>query len=98
MNVRAQKQRSSFFFRNVKDGLNTNINVAAIVSGHSKTRAYCHRVKIMEPATCPCNDRDQTEDRLVKQRSLLHTSRELGRNKVYKYYEMAHGKTKDTSK
>jgi hypothetical protein len=53
-----------------------------MVAGHGKTRAYHHRFKIMEHATCPCNNGEQTIDRLLYQNPLLHTPRELLRNKV----------------
>jgi hypothetical protein len=70
------------------DGLKMKINVtpnfAAIVTGHGKTRAYFHRFKIMEQATCPCNSGDQTMDRLLYQCTLLQTSTELPRNTALK--------------
>jgi len=72
----------------VQDSLtvNTNIspNFATVVTGHGKTRAYCHRLKIMEQAICPCNNGDQAVDRLLYHCTLLHSQRELLRNKVLK--------------
>ena len=76
------------FFPNVRDRLKMKINVtpnfAAMVIGHGKTRAYFHRFKILEQATCPCKRGEQTIDHLLYQCTLLHTSRELLRNTVLK--------------
>jgi len=48
------------FFPNVQDRVKLNINVnadfTAMVTGHGKTRVYLHRFKIIENATCPCNN------------------------------------------
>jgi hypothetical protein len=64
--------------------ININPYFAAMVAGHSKTRAHFHCFKIMEQATCPCNNGDQTIDHLLYQCTLLHISRELLRNSVLK--------------
>jgi len=57
------------FFPDVQDRLKMKINAtphfAAMVTGHGKTKACFHRVKIIEQATCPCNNRDQTIDHLL---------------------------------
>jgi hypothetical protein len=55
-----------------------------MVTGHGKTRAYFHRFKIMEQATCPCNSGDKIIDHLLNQYTLLYSPRELLRNKVLK--------------
>jgi hypothetical protein len=76
------------FFPNVEDILKTKTNITlnftTMVRGHGKTRAYFHRFKIMEQATCPCNNGDQTIDHLLYQCTLLHSPRELLRSKVLK--------------
>jgi hypothetical protein len=76
------------FFPNVQDRLKLDINVtpnfAAMVTGHGKTRAYFHRFKILEYATCPCNKADQTVDHLLNQCKLLQTQRDLLRYNVSK--------------
>jgi hypothetical protein len=41
------------------------------------TGAYLHRFKILEHATCPCSNGDQTIDHLIYQCSILHTQREI---------------------
>jgi ribonuclease HI len=76
------------FFPNVRDRVKLNINVnpnfTAMVTGHGKTRAYLHRFKIIESATCPCSKGDQTIDHLLNRCTLLQTQRELLRNNVLK--------------
>ena len=64
--------------------INTNQNFTAMATGHGKTRAYLHRFKIIENATCPCNKADQTMDHLLNQCTLLQTQRELLRNNILK--------------
>jgi hypothetical protein len=58
------------FFPNVRDrvklNVSVNLNFTAMVTGHGKTRAYLHRFKIIENATCPCDKGDQTIDHLLK--------------------------------
>ena len=76
------------FFQKVQDRLKMKINVilnfTTMVTGHGKTRAYFHRFKLMEQATCPYKNEDQTIDHLLYQCTLLHTPRELLRSKVLK--------------
>jgi len=52
------------FFPNVRDRLNMKIsinpNFTAMVTGHGRTRAYRHRFRLTDNATCPCNKEDQT--------------------------------------
>jgi hypothetical protein len=76
------------FFPNLRDRVKLNINVnpnfTAMVIGHGKTRAYHHRFKIIESATCPCNKGDQTIDHLLNQCTLLQTRREFLRNNFLK--------------
>jgi hypothetical protein len=76
------------FFPNVQDRLKLNINVtpnfAAMVTGHGKTRAYFHRFKILEHATCLCNKGDQKIDHLLNQCTLLHSQRDFLRKNLSK--------------
>jgi hypothetical protein len=76
------------FFPKVQDRLKLKIDInsifTAMVTGHGKTRAYLHRFKSMEHATCPCGKGDQTIDQLINQCSILHTQRELLRRKFLK--------------
>jgi len=76
------------FFPNVRDRVKLNISVnpnfTAMVTGNENTKAYLHRFKLIENATCPCNNGDQTIDHLLHQCTLLQTQRELLRNNVLK--------------
>ena len=51
------------FFPNVRDRLRTKLNltpkIAAVLSGHGKTRAYLHRFKLREDAKCICGQGEQ---------------------------------------
>jgi len=76
------------FFLNTHDKLQLKINVtpvfAVMVTGHGKTKAYLHRFKIMDHATCACNKGDQTIDHLINQCTLLQTQRELIKSNILK--------------
>ena len=76
------------FFSNVRHRVKLNINVnqnfTAMVTGHGQNRAFIHRFKIIEIATCPCNKGEQTIDHLLNQCTLLQTQRELLRNNFIK--------------
>jgi ribonuclease HI len=76
------------YFPSVQDRLNTKISmtasIAAMVTGHGKTRAYLHRFKILEQATCVCKDGDQTTDHLLYHCTLLQTQREALKQTVLK--------------
>jgi ribonuclease HI len=69
------------FFPSISDRLKLKINVTsnftAIVTGHGKTRAYLHRFKLLESATCLCNQGDQTTDHLLYHCTLLQYPREI---------------------
>ena len=88
MDCMYEGKNNEAFFSNLEDRLKVKINVtrnfAAMLTGHGKTRAYFHHFKLMEEATRPCNNGDQTIDNLLYQCTLLHTSREIPRNKVLK--------------
>jgi len=69
------------FFPNITDRLKLKINVTSnfttTVTGHGKTRAYLHRFKLLESATCPCYKGDQTTDHLLYHCTLLQNQREI---------------------
>jgi len=56
----------------------------AMITGHGKTRAYLHRFRIVEHATCPCGKVEQTIDRLITQCLILHKQREIFKSNVLK--------------
>jgi len=64
--------------------IDTNPIFTALVTGYRTTRAYLHRFKILEQATCACKKGDQTTDHLINQCTLLQTQRELLRGYVLK--------------
>jgi hypothetical protein len=51
-------------------------NIAAMMTGHGKPRAYFHRFKILENATCACEQGDQTIDHLLYHCPLLEPKRQ----------------------
>jgi hypothetical protein len=59
----------------VQERLNTKLrvtqNIAAMLTGHGKTRAYLQRFKIIENATCACEQEDQTVDHILYHCTLL---------------------------
>jgi len=68
------------FFPSISDRIKAKIkvtpNFTAIVTGHGKTRAYLHRFKLLESATCPCGTEEQTTDHLIYRCILLQQPRE----------------------
>ena len=58
--------------------MKTNItpSLAAMVTGHGKTKSYLHIFKILEHATCACIKGDLTIDHLLYQCTLLEPHRE----------------------
>ena len=67
------------FFPVIKGRLTTKIkltpNFTAIVTAHSKTKAYLHRFKITESSECPCDGGNQTVDHLIYDCTKLQTER-----------------------
>jgi len=59
----------------IKMKINLTQNLTAIVTGHGKTKAYLHRFKIAENATCPCGKMHQTTDHLIFECELLTKER-----------------------
>jgi hypothetical protein len=76
------------FFPTVHDRQKLKIDITliltAMVAGHGKTRAYLHRLKILDNANCPCGNGDQSIDHLIYQCSILHTQREILKSNVIK--------------
>jgi len=73
------------YFPNVEERLKMKINLtqnlAAILTGHGKTKAYLHLFKIIKEPTCPCGTAERTTDhviyeceKLTKQREKLKTT------------------------
>ena len=76
------------FFPNIQDRQKLRMEIipifTAMVTGHGKTGAYLHRFKILENATCPCGDGDQTIDHLLNRCPMLNTQRERFKHNVLK--------------
>ena len=76
------------YFPTIQEKLKTKMrdtqNIAAMITGHGKTRAYLHKFKILENATCPCEQGDQTIDHLFYQCTLLEPQRQKTKKNVIK--------------
>jgi len=70
------KQFSPRITDRLKSKIDITSNFTAMVSGHGKTRAYLHRSKLLESATCSWNKGDQTTDHLLYHCTLLHQQSE----------------------
>jgi ribonuclease HI len=90
------------YFPSVEQRLKKKIkisqNVTAMLTGHGKTRAYLHRFRISDNATCVCGQEDQTTDHLIYNCSLLETQRRILREKVIKDGQWPAGKQELISK
>jgi hypothetical protein len=76
------------YFPTVQERLNTKMrvtqNIAAMLTGNGKTRAYLNRFKIIEKATCACEQEDQTVDHILYQCPLLEPQRQNMKNNAIK--------------
>jgi hypothetical protein len=76
------------FFPSVEERLKKKIkitqNVAAMLTGHGRTRAYLHLFKIRDNAQCVCQHGDQTVDQLLYNCILLEAQRRILRKNVTK--------------
>jgi len=67
------------YFPTVQDRLKIKINLtpnlAAMLTGHGRTRAYINRFKLRDDATCICGQGDQTTDHLLNHCTTIHTHR-----------------------
>jgi hemerythrin-like domain-containing protein len=79
---------TKLFFPSVEERLKKKIritqNVAAMLTGHGKARAYLHRFKIRDNAYCVCQQGDQTIDHLLYDCNLLEAQRGILRKNVTK--------------
>jgi hypothetical protein len=69
------------YFPVVQDRLRIKVNLtpnlAAMLTGHGRTRAYLHRFKLRDDATCICGQGEQTTDHLLNHCTTIHTQREV---------------------
>jgi predicted transcriptional regulator len=77
---------TKLFFPAVEERLKMKIritqNVAAMLIGHGKTRAYLHRVNIRDDVLRVCHQGDQTIDHLIYDCNMLEAQRSILRKKV----------------
>ena len=72
---------SKEYFPTLQERLSINIrvttktNIAGMTKRHGKTRAYPHRFKLLDNATCVCKQGDQTVNHLLYQCKLLAKQR-----------------------
>jgi hypothetical protein len=57
--------------------MNLTTNLAAMLTGHGRTRAYLHRFKLLNDATCICGQGDQTTGYLLNHCTVIHAQREV---------------------
>ena len=57
--------------------INLTPNLAAMLTGHGRTRAYLHRFKLRDDATCICGQGDKTTDHLLFHCTKTHTQRDV---------------------
>jgi hypothetical protein len=92
--ARITKEFFFFFLDRQKLKIDINPTFTAIVTGHGKTRAYLHRFKILEHATCPCDNGNQTVEHILDRCPILNTQRELLKRNVKKNWELASKQTR----
>ena len=67
------------YFPSVRDRLGTKINLipklAAVLTGHGKTRAYLHCFNLRNDEMCICGQDDQTMDHLLFHCTKTNTQR-----------------------
>jgi hypothetical protein len=69
----------------MKMKISTNQSLTTVMTGHGNIKAYLHRFKLIESATCPCRDNtDQTIDHILYECEILKTQRDSLRITVSK--------------
>ena len=68
------------YFPKVTERLNRKLSInrslTTMLTGHGNIKAYLHRFKLIDSATCPCGKNDQTTDHLLYECELLKTQRD----------------------
>jgi len=62
--------------------LTLNAKLAAVLTGHGKTRAYLNRFNIRDDARCTCGHNDQTMDHLLFHCEKTSTQREILKHQI----------------
>jgi hypothetical protein len=69
----------------MKMKISTNQSLTTMMIGHENIKAYLHRFKLIDSATCPCRDNnDQTIDHILYECEILKTQRDSLRITVSK--------------
>jgi hypothetical protein len=67
------------YFPTVTERLNMKLSInrslTTMMTGHGNIKAYLHRFKLIDPATYPCGDYDQTTDHLLYECEQLKAQR-----------------------
>jgi ribonuclease HI len=76
------------YFPTVRDRLRIKINLtpnlAAMLTGHGRTRTYLRRFELRNDATCICGQGDQTTDHLLNHCKIIYTQREVLKQYILK--------------
>jgi hypothetical protein len=64
--------------------INLTAKLTAVLSGHGKTRAYLHRFKLREEATCICGKENQTMDHILFNCIKTREQRDLLKRRINK--------------
>ena len=68
------------YLPNVTERLNMKLSInrslTTMMTGYGNIKAYLHRFKLIDSATCTCGDNDQTTDHLLYECELLMTHRD----------------------
>ena len=53
--------------------ISTNQSLTTMMTGHGNIKAFLHRFKLTDSATCPCGKNDQTIDHIIYECEILKT-------------------------
>ena len=76
----------------VRITLNLTPKLTAVLSGHGKTRAYLHRFKLREEATCICGKEDQTMDHIMFKCIKTKEQRDILKHRINKTIKLQDNK------
>ena len=68
----------------LKMKISTNQSLTTMMTGHGNIKAYLHRFKLTDSATCQCGKNDQTIDHIIYECEILKTQRDSLRLTVSK--------------
>jgi len=87
-NHTTKRSITKVYLPNVTERLNMKLSInrslTTMMTGHGNIKAYLHRFKLIDSATCPFGDNDQTTDYLLYDCEQLKTQRDTLRLTVSK--------------